>query len=292
MPRLPWVKLHRSMLEWEWYGSKEARLLFLHLILSAHDGEWRHMGAVMPPGTLVTTYAELAAEVGISTRTVSRIMGLFTRSGEVSEEPDPVHLGQGRPKTLITLNNWEDRQKRKPSPNGAGNDAGNSAGNYPVEGEELNPEKTGAGKQITQVNTQVNTQENTYLINNNNKENLEIERDREGELSPPLQAQNDFRYPTTAKEVIQAAEAQCIRLTEDDALIFLDNYRSKGWMVGGSRITDWKARIRLFVEARKQITHQNQGVQNDNANTIRGGHVVGHEADFANDPLVAKYPGS
>lgn len=296
MARLPWVKLHRSMLEWEWYGSKEARLLFLHLILSAHDGEWRHMGAAMPPGTLVTTYAELAAEVGISTRTVARLMGLFTRSGEVSEEPDPVHIGQGRPKTLITLNNWDDRQKRKPSPNGAGNDAGNSAGNYPVEGEELNPEKTGAGKQIMQVITQdtmqVNTQENTYLISNN-KENLEIERDREGELSPPLQAQNDFRYPTTAKEVIQAAEAQCIKLTETDALIFLDNYRSKGWMVGGSRITDWKARIRLFMESRKQITHQNKGAtQNDNSELIRGGHVVGHDGDFLNDPLVKAYPGT
>lgn len=142
----------------------------------------------------------------------------------------------------------------------------------------------------TQVSAQVNTQENTYLININ-KENLEIEREKEDEPSRPNQSQ-DFRYPKTAQEVIQAAEAQCIRLTEQDALIFIDNYRSKGWMVGGSRITDWKARIRLFAEARKQITHQNKGAQNGNSELIRGGHVVGHESDFANDPLVAKYPGS
>lgn len=294
MPRLPWVKLHRSMLEWEWYGSKEARLLFLHLILSAHDGAWRHFGAEMPTGTLVTTYAELAAEVGISTRTVARLMGLFTRSGEVTEEPDPVHIGQGRPKTLVTINNWEERQKRKQSGNVSANFAGNSAGNYPVEGEELNHEKTWAGKQITQVNTQVNnqvnTQENTYLIDIN-KEILEGERE-EGKTPPPTQFQSDFRYPQTAAEVIQAAEAQGVKMTEDDALTFLANYASKGWMVNGAKITNWRARIWVFMETRKRIT-QNQGVsQNDNANTIRGGHVVGHDGDFLNDPLVRPYPGT
>ena len=281
---LPWVRLHHSMLEWEWYGDRNVTAVFLHLILLGHTGVWRHQGAAMPPGTLITSVDELAATLSLARGTVSRALEVLKRSGEITATRDPTSTSNRR-KTLITIVNWGEKQGKKS-----------------ISVREMNAKAVDVEKLVEtakddggrEIGREIGREQ--YLINNNkeNLDNREIDNRAQNapENSLSNQNQNDFCYPTTPEEVIQAAEAQCIRLTEQDALIFIDNYRSKGWMVGGSRITDWKARIRLFAEARKQITHQNKGVQNDNANTIRGGHVVGHDGDFLNDPLVKAYPGT
>ncbi len=38
-----WIKLHRILLDWEWYKSPNMVHVFLHLILSANheDGRWQ-----------------------------------------------------------------------------------------------------------------------------------------------------------------------------------------------------------------------------------------------------------
>lgn len=38
-----WIKLHRKLLDWEWYSDTNCRLLFIHCLLKANfeDTKWR-----------------------------------------------------------------------------------------------------------------------------------------------------------------------------------------------------------------------------------------------------------
>ena len=40
-----WIKLHRKILDWEWYTDAPVRILFEHLLLTANseDKKWRGM---------------------------------------------------------------------------------------------------------------------------------------------------------------------------------------------------------------------------------------------------------
>lgn len=61
-----YIKLHRSLLNWEWYGNKNVLRLFIHLLLSANyeDAEWQ--GITIKRGQLVTSLSTLATETGES----------------------------------------------------------------------------------------------------------------------------------------------------------------------------------------------------------------------------------
>lgn len=68
-----WVKLHRSLLDWEWYNDCNVVYTFIHLLLEANweDKKWR--GMIIPRGSLVTSVAKLAESLKLTiqqTRTV------------------------------------------------------------------------------------------------------------------------------------------------------------------------------------------------------------------------------
>lgn len=61
-----WIKLHRSILKWEWYDDVNTKAVFLHLMLTANveDSKWH--GIEVKRGSVITSYAKLAKAVGIS----------------------------------------------------------------------------------------------------------------------------------------------------------------------------------------------------------------------------------
>lgn len=68
-----WIKLHRSLLDWEWYNDCNVVYTFVHLLLEANweDKKWR--GMIIPRGSLVTSVAKLAESLKLTiqqTRTV------------------------------------------------------------------------------------------------------------------------------------------------------------------------------------------------------------------------------
>lgn len=68
-----WIKLYRSLLDWEWYSDCNVVYTFVHLLLEANweDKKWR--GLTIPRGSLVTSVAKLAESLKLTiqqTRTV------------------------------------------------------------------------------------------------------------------------------------------------------------------------------------------------------------------------------
>ncbi len=57
---LGWIKLHRKILEWEWYPNAATRILFLHLLIEANwEDTWQN-GILIKRGQLLTTVKKLA----------------------------------------------------------------------------------------------------------------------------------------------------------------------------------------------------------------------------------------
>lgn len=55
-----WVKLFRSLPEWEWWGDKNTVIMFIYLLVTANyeDKKWR--GEIIPKGSLITGRKQLA----------------------------------------------------------------------------------------------------------------------------------------------------------------------------------------------------------------------------------------
>lgn len=79
-----WVKLHRSIIDWEWYNDPNMCHLFLHLILIANlkDGEWH--GEKIKRGDAVVGYRSLSMTLGVSIRTLRTCLKRLKTTREVT----------------------------------------------------------------------------------------------------------------------------------------------------------------------------------------------------------------
>lgn len=79
-----WIKLHRSLKDWEWYDDHNATRLLLHLLVSVNyeDRAWK--GQTIKAGTIVTSWENLAKEVGLSVKQIRTAMDKLERSKEVA----------------------------------------------------------------------------------------------------------------------------------------------------------------------------------------------------------------
>ena len=59
-----WIKLHRSLKDWEWYEDHNATRLLVHLLVSVNyeNKQWR--GQEVKAGTFITSWENLSLETG------------------------------------------------------------------------------------------------------------------------------------------------------------------------------------------------------------------------------------
>lgn len=65
-----WIKLHRKILDWEWYKNLPTRVLFLHILLTANyeDKTWK--GIEIKRGQLITSLNHLSEQTGLTKQQV------------------------------------------------------------------------------------------------------------------------------------------------------------------------------------------------------------------------------
>ena len=51
-----WIKVHRKLVDWEWYNDINVKVVFLHLLLTANHKEKQWKGA-MHNGTVFFTWS-------------------------------------------------------------------------------------------------------------------------------------------------------------------------------------------------------------------------------------------
>jgi DNA-binding transcriptional regulator YhcF (GntR family) len=93
------IKLYRSMLDWEWYDDPNTFRVFVHLLLKAnHEGRKYH-GIQIERGQVLTSYEKLAKECHISVRSVRTALKHLKSTGEVTSKATSSA-------TLVTIANY------------------------------------------------------------------------------------------------------------------------------------------------------------------------------------------
>ena len=103
-----WVKIHRKMVDWEWFSSPTTSHLLFYFILKANieDKKWR--GRVIKRGQFVTSRAVACEESGLTPREYRTAISRLTESGTISIETTNSF-------TVITLCNYESYQQKEES---------------------------------------------------------------------------------------------------------------------------------------------------------------------------------
>lgn len=100
-----WIKLHRKIKDWEWWGDVNTAHLFIHCLLRANFEDARWQGKVIKRGTFVTSLKKLSAESGLSVKQIRRSLDNLETTGEIAT----IRTNKN---TTITICNYNDYQTR------------------------------------------------------------------------------------------------------------------------------------------------------------------------------------
>lgn len=78
------IKLHRKMLQWEWYTDINTKTVFLHCLFMANWKDSRFMGVDVPRGSFVSSYTQLAAQTKLSVKNVRTALNHLKATGELA----------------------------------------------------------------------------------------------------------------------------------------------------------------------------------------------------------------
>jgi predicted transcriptional regulator len=79
-----WIKLHRSLIKWEWYDDINVKVTFLHLLLSANHAPKKWRGIDIGRGQLWTSIGNLAKEIGLSEKQIRNSLKKLESTKEIS----------------------------------------------------------------------------------------------------------------------------------------------------------------------------------------------------------------
>lgn len=79
-----WIKLHRKILDWEWYDDFNTWKLFIHLLLTVNYEDKRWRGKEIKRGERITSYPKLSEETKLTVRQIRTAMDKLRLTGEVT----------------------------------------------------------------------------------------------------------------------------------------------------------------------------------------------------------------
>lgn len=98
-----WIKLHRSLLNWEWYDDANTFRLFIHLLLQANHKDKNYRGKLVKSGTLLTSRLLLSHQTGLTERQVRTSLNNLKTTNEIN-------VFSSRKGTIIQVVKYNDYQ--------------------------------------------------------------------------------------------------------------------------------------------------------------------------------------
>ena len=81
-----YIKLNRALLDWEWYKDIVVKAVWIHILLKANWKEGKFKGYTIPRGSYVTSFKNLADEVGISFHQARTALEKLESTGEITRK--------------------------------------------------------------------------------------------------------------------------------------------------------------------------------------------------------------
>lgn len=102
-----YIKLHRKLLDWEWYDDFPTFRLFTHLLLKVNfeDKKWR--GLTIKRGSCVSSYEILHCETGLTVKQIRRALDNLIKTGEVAK----VSTNENTVITVLNYDMYQDNGK-------------------------------------------------------------------------------------------------------------------------------------------------------------------------------------
>lgn len=98
-----WIKLHRKMLEWEWYDDSNCFRVFTHLLLVANHKPNKWRGNTILRGQRLSSISKLSSETGLSVSQVRTAISKLESTGEIASQSQAQH-------TVFTIKNYNSYQ--------------------------------------------------------------------------------------------------------------------------------------------------------------------------------------
>ena len=81
-----YIKLHKKIINWQWYDDINTKVVFLHLLLTANyeDKKWHNI--IVKRGQRVISYENLAKETSLTTQAVRTAIFKLKSTGEITSK--------------------------------------------------------------------------------------------------------------------------------------------------------------------------------------------------------------
>lgn len=99
MTQQGYIKLHRQILEWEWYKNIPVRIVFEHCLLKANHTDKNWQGILIKKGSFITSYENLSIETGLSFQQVRTAINKLKSTNELTYQSTSRY-------SIISINNW------------------------------------------------------------------------------------------------------------------------------------------------------------------------------------------
>ncbi|MBQ6501212.1 MAG: hypothetical protein IJI87_07560 [Mogibacterium sp.] len=189
-----YIKLHRSMLKWEWLDDPITCQVWIYCLLRANYEAQRWHGEIIQPGQFVTSLSHMAKELGISVQNVRTAILHLKSTHELTSQVT-------KSATLITVEKWAQYQS-----------AGDKVTNHLTH--ELTSDQQGANKELTTIKEYKEYKE----LNKKERDIRERPDIRDAERYDPVQylteeesnemikMDHEYFAPIKAKIALEAAE--------------------------------------------------------------------------------------
>jgi hypothetical protein len=187
-----WIKLHRSIIKWEWYDDVPTKVLFIHLLITANHADANYRGKKILRGQKWTSMAHLSVETGLTIKQVRVAIEKMKTTGEI----DIQGASDGTMITVCKYDSYQEVSKPKGEQRASqGQAEGQSKGDKQEEKEKKEEEKQKEEKEIEISEEEIFPQNPISQLN----DLLNIQTKNQPPIAqPPLLFQSTEESPKTS----------------------------------------------------------------------------------------------
>jgi hypothetical protein len=153
IPKNNWIKIYRSLLDWQWYSNTNCVRIFIHLLLKANIEKKTWQNIDVERGQIITSIEKLSQQTCLSPEQVRTVLKKLNSTHEITSKTTNKY-------TMITLNNYETYQNLE----FIDNKQDNKQDNNPI----TNKQQTN-NKQITTTKEYKEIKNNNIYVQNGEK---------------------------------------------------------------------------------------------------------------------------
>lgn len=217
-----WIKVHRKLVDWEWYNDINVKVVFLHLLLTANHKEKQWKGQTILRGQKLTSIEHLADDVGLTIQQTRTALKKLKSTHEIT-------IKTTNKNTLITIEKFNNYQFEIDEDNKQNNKQFNNliTNNQQTNNKQITTNKNEKNDNNDNIKKEKNKKRKTFgevLAENNCSEELEIT------VRDFIDMRKTIKKPMTSK-ALELLFKNLEKLTnlEEEKIAILNQSIEHGW---------------------------------------------------------------